>query len=221
MRKAYALFDFDGTLMTGDSLLLFCRYAKKQGICSGKQFRKAIWACGLYILGLATAAQSKIAALAFIKGRSMEELQRFSQQFFDDEIRPRLREKALAELSARLSQGAEILVITASPAFYLEPLKKVLEITEIVGTRMDFDSNGMATGMICGENCKGLQKPLRLAELLAAKGDRLDYDSSYAYGDSASDMPMLSLCGHKVGVNAKWNLQRKLRHADGALFVRW
>ena len=34
---------------------------------------------------------------------------------------------------------------------------------------------------------------LRLAEYLAARGDRLDYDTSSSYGDSASDLNMLEL----------------------------
>jgi phosphoserine phosphatase len=74
---------------------------------------------------------------------------------------------------------------------------------------------------VCGDNCRGLQKPLRLAEYLAAKGDRLDYETSFAYGDSTGDLPMLRLCAHKVAVNPKPRLWRKLKKLPGATRVRW
>ena len=34
MQKPFALFDFDGTLCPGDSLIPFCLYAYKRGLCS-------------------------------------------------------------------------------------------------------------------------------------------------------------------------------------------
>jgi len=221
MQKAYALFDFDGTILSGDSILLFCLYARKQGLCSPREFRRGVWAGVRYVLGLSTAEKSKRAALAFVRGHSQAKLSHISQAFYQEVLRPRLRGQALAQLESHRKDGVEILLITASPSFYLEPLKSDLGIQSVIGTRMDFDRNGNATGLICGENCKGLQKPLRLAEYLAATGDRLAYEKSYAYGDSASDMPMLALCAYKVGVNAKPGLKKKLRHAEGARFVRW
>lgn len=221
MRKAYALFDFDGTLIKGDSIVRFCRYAHQKGLCSTRQLAGGAWASALYFLHLKSAEQSKMAALAFLKGRSERELSRFCQGFFHDELRPRLRKKGLAEIALRKTQGAQVLLVTASPSFYLAPLKRMLGLAEIIGTRMDVDESGCFTGLICGENCKGLQKPLRLAEYLAATGDRLDYESSYAYGDSASDAPMLHLCGHKVAVNPKQKLQNALKQAQGVAIVRW
>lgn len=221
MQRTYALFDFDGTLLSGDSILSFCRFARAQGLCSAEQLRQGFWAATRYVMGLSSAEQSKMDALHFIQGRSEAELRAFSKRFCEKVLLPRLRPKGLLALHEHLTRGAQVLLITASPSFYLEHLRDALGIDGIIGTRMDFDLNGNATGLICGENCKGIQKPLRLAEYLAAAGDRLDYESSYAYGDSASDLPMLTLCGHKVGVNARSTLKKQLKGMDGASFVRW
>ena len=221
MQKSYALFDFDGTLLRGDSLVQFCGYAHRQGLCTSKQLRRGIGTAFLYVLGLRTAEQSKIAALSFIVGRTEAQLQDVSARFWEDALRRRMRRQGLEALKQRKAEGAEVLLVTASPAFYLEPVRVALGITAVIGTRMDIGTDGRATGMICGQNCKGVQKPLRLAEYLAASGERLDYDSSYAYGDSHSDAPMLELCGHKVAVNAKRKLRKKLHGLEGATFVRW
>ena len=79
------------------------------------------------------------------------------------------------------------------------------------------DADGIYTGD-SGENYKGLQKPLRLASYLAAKRWELDWDASCAYGDSASDWPMLALTAHPTLVNPAGKV-RKL-HPDAAC-VRW
>ncbi len=220
MRKTYALFDFDGTLIDGDSIVRFCHYAYRQGLCTKNQLAEGAGAAALYAVGLKTAEQSKMAALAFIVGKSEGELRALSSRFYREALRPRLRREGLVELEARRKSGP-VLLLTASPSFYLEPLKEELGLEAVIGTRMDMGPDGKATGLICGENCKGLQKPLRLAEYLAAQGDRLDYDTSYAYGDSLSDLPMLDLCGHKVAVNPGLKLRRKLENVEGAAFVRW
>jgi len=124
------------------------------------------------------------------------------------------------ELRKRHAEGAEVLLITASPTFYLEALKDELPIRRIIGTRMHVE-NGVYTGLIAGENCRGVQKPLRLAEDLAARGDMVDYAASWAYGDSAGDAPMLALCAHKVAVNPRRKLVRRMKGADGFSVVYW
>ena len=97
----------------------------------------------------------------------------------------------------------------------------MLGVEAVIGTRMNVDDRERYTGDICGDNCRGVQKPLRLAEYLAARGDRLDYDTSSAYGDSASDLNMLELCIRQVGVNPKPKLRKALEGRKNAEIVHW
>ncbi|MEG0742267.1 MAG: HAD family hydrolase [Clostridia bacterium] len=221
MQKSYALFDFDGTLLKGDSIVRFCLYARSRGLCTGLALWRGAWMAARYYCHTASAEQSKQAALSFLAGHSKAELDALAADFCRQKLLPALYPQGVAALRKRRAEGAELLLVTASPAFYLEPLKESLGLTQIIGTRMDVDARGFYTGLICGENCRGVQKPLRLAEYLAATGDRLDYASSYAYGDSGSDEPLLSLCAHKIAVNPKRKLLRKLRGADGVAVARW
>ena len=145
---------------------------------------------------------------------SRASVEALGRAFCREELLPRLYPQGVEELRRRHAEGAEVLLVTASPSFYLEALKEELPIRRIIGTRMHVE-NGVYTGLIAGENCRGVQKPLRLAEDLAARGDMVDYAASWAYGDSAGDAPMLALCGHKVGVNPKRRLVRRMKGADG------
>lgn len=221
MRKALALFDFDGTLIPFDSIVRFCLFARAKGLCTPAQLRKGAWAAVCYKLRLTTALRSKTAALSFLAGHSKQEISALSKAFYDEILAPALRPKAKEALIRHRKNGDTILFITASPSFYLEPFKEAWGVTEIIGTRADVDPSGIFTGLIGGENCRGLEKPLRLAEYLAATGDRLDYDRSWAYGDSESDMPMLELCANRVAVNPGLRLRRKLRHLEGVTIARW
>ncbi len=221
MPKTYALFDVDGTLFPGDSLPRFLWFAYRQGLCSRSHLSHCLWAGLLYMLGMRTAEQSKELALSFLAGHSQSELYSLSLTFVEKKLLPRLRPQAGKALETHRKNGDTLLFITASPSFYLEPFKDAYGVTDIIGTRVDIDPTGMATGRLSSDNCRGIQKPLRLAEYLAATGDQLDYDTSYAYGDSPGDVPMLETCAHKVAVNARCKLKQRLRALEGVSFVRW
>lgn len=220
MQKPYALFDFDGTLIRGDSIVRFVRYAHARGLTgAGGLARAALWAAA-YGLRLATAERAKRESLSFLAGREQAGVEALGRAFCREELIPRLYPQGVEELRKRHAEGAEVLLITASPTFYLEALKDELPIQRIIGTRMHVE-NGVYTGLIAGENCRGVQKPLRLAEDLAARGDMVDYAASWAYGDSAGDAPMLALCAHKVAVNPRRKLVRRMKGADGFSVVYW
>lgn len=221
MQKTYALFDFDGTLRRGDSIVSLCLYAHRRGLCDAKTLAGGMAGAAGYGLKLVSPEKAKAAAMAWIKGRSVSELAVLAQDFCLNILVPEIYPEGMEALKSEKNRGAEVLFITASPSFYLEPLKSLLGADEIIGTRMAVDENDRYTGDICGDNCKGLQKPLRLAEYLAARGDRLDYESSTAYGDSRSDLPMLTLCGRKYAVNPKPALARGMKALTGTVTLHW
>lgn len=221
MHKTYALFDFDGTLRRGDSIVSLCLYAHQRGLCPGRVLAGGIASAMGYGVHLVSPEKAKAAAMSWIVGRSQTELDALARDFCREVLAPQLYAEGVKALKAEKERGATVLFITASPSFYLLPLKELLGIDDIIGTRMALDDGACYTGEICGDNCKGLQKPLRLAEYLAAIGDRLDYDTSAAYGDSHSDLPMLELCARKYAVNPKPALARALKDVPGVTTLSW
>ena len=220
MQKKYALFDFDGTLCKGDSIIQVCQFAHKRGLCTKKQLLQGIGAAIRFKLGRLTIEQAKQQAMEWIKGRSEIEMAAFAQLFCLEVLMPRFFPEGIATLQKEQEAGATVLLITASPSFYLMPLKDMLGVSDIIGTRMDVDESGLYTSLV-GDNCRGLQKPLRLAEYLASKGDRLDYETSTAYGNSTGDLPMLELCKHKVAVKPGRKMKRALEEMENVSVVHW
>ena len=217
MRKSYALFDFDGTLRRGDSIVALCAFARKRGLCGVGRSLEGGWAAAQYLLHLRSAKSAKEISLSFLNG--LADVDALCRDFCREVLVPQLRPDGLKALRERRDAGCEALLITASPAFYLQPLAKTLGVQAIIGTRMERVEDGR--WLISGDDCKGVQKPLRLAEYLAATGDELDYDASWAYGDSLSDLPMLELCAHKIAVNPKPKLWQSVRGLEGARRESW
>ena len=220
MLRKYALFDFDDTLIRGDSIVKMCLFAFRRGLIAPWELVKITGLSVLYLCGLTTAQKSKEAAMHFLSGKSETEVEKLAEEFCEKVLLPRLYQDGVKELKEKAESGCEVWLISSSPAFYLQPLMKHLPITGVIGTRMHV-LNGMYTGQMAGENCRGVEKPLRLAEVLASRGDMLDYSQSCAYGDSAGDAPMLALCANKVAVNPKKKLLKALDGADGVTKVRW
>lgn len=219
--KSYAFFDFDGTLIKGDSIIRFCFYAHRNKLCSfGHLIYSGIMAT-LYHLGITNAEKSKQAALSFLAGMPRKEVEKLAKDFCNHELIPNLYPEGVEAIRRHRLEGTEVWMVSASTAFYLEPLKKHLRLTGLIGTRMHVDEQGKYSGLIDGHNCRGVEKTLRIAEVLASTGDMVDYATSYAYGDTAGDIPMLMLCQHKTAVNPRKKLLKGLQGADGVEIVNW
>ena len=148
-------------------------------------------------------------------------MDKIAQGFASEVLIPRLYPQGVEEIRMHQKAGREVWLISASTAFYLEPVKKHLKLNGLIGTRMHVQEDGTYSGLIDGHNCRGVEKTLRLAEVLAATDCMVDYADSYAYGDTAGDIPMLMLCQHKTAVNPRKKLQKGLIGADGVRTVSW
>ena len=68
-----------------------------------------------------------------------------------------------------------------------------------IGTRYEIDGEGCFTGRLDGPFVYGEGKVEAMQAFAAEHG--IDLAASYAYSDSASDLPMLRAVGHPVAVN--------------------
>jgi HAD superfamily hydrolase (TIGR01490 family) len=218
IRQGFALFDLDGTVTSGDSIMPMIKYAIKTGFARKTQMPRVFLALFGYSLHLLNDTRAKEMAIAFLRGKNRAQVQAFAENFCRDVLFKRVFPNAREEIKARREEGLRVLLVTASPDFYLQPLVRELPLDGIISTRADVTPEGIYTGRIAGLNCRNLEKPLRIAEYLAAEGYELDTDSSYAYGDSGHDWPMMSLTGNPVAVNAKKEL---LRRCGGCRRVAW
>ena len=78
-------------------------------------------------------------------------------------------------------------------------LARVLAFDGAIGSRFSEVVDGVYTGRPAGVFVYGRGKARAIEQLAAREG--IDLARSYAYSDSASDLPMLEAVGHPVAVN--------------------
>ena len=221
MDKTYALFDFDGTLIRGDSILLFMRYARRKKLCTALDLLRFITAGTLFILKWISPKRAKEMGMHFLKGKERAVYTAAAEDFCKNVLLPRMYPQGLEAIRRHREAGHEVLLVSASPMFYLAPLKRLLGLAEVIATQFATDPDGRFAAEIVGENCRGEQKPLRIWEYLRQTGSQIDYESSSAYGDSAHDLPMLALCGHIYLVNPNQMMLTTLGKMERVSILSW
>lgn len=216
--QGIALFDFDGTISRGDSIIPFMIYAVQKKFAPFSCIPKAIIAYARYAFKRITAVQAKDIAMAFLRGKSKTEVDAFATQFFSDVLQKRLYQDALIELAKCRQEKLCILLVSASPDAYMLVLKDLLQVDDVIATRCARDAEDRYLGQLASENCKGFEKTLRIAEYLAAHGIEVDLAKSRSYGDSLSDLPMLELTPRPTVINASCRLRKKTAHMK---HIKW
>ncbi len=200
-QQVFAFFDFDGTMIPGDSIVAFVRYARKRRVMPFCDFLRAAFAAAGYGLHLVSAADSKNAALRFRMRLSPADREALDRAFVEDCLLPRVYPQARKCIARHLRQGRAPVLVTASTENYMRFAAAALGVSALLATPL------LPDGTV-GENCRGEEKPARIRAWLREQGLEADFAASFAYGDSKSDLPLLRLCGHPVQVNPKHALQK-------------
>lgn len=195
-KRKFAFFDFDDTLLPKDSMLRLIIYCLK----------KHPWTC-IYLLPMAffgilyglkwidfIPLKQKI--LFPLRILSLEDL----KDFYTTCLIPHYYPNVVAELKQKKAEGYLIYLVSASPEVYLQFTD--LPVDQIIGTQTKM-KNGKPTNKIIGKNCKSEQKVERIYSVLKEKNLEIDFEASYGYSDSDTDLPMLRLVKNRIRINKK------------------
>ena len=210
MIAGVAVFDFDGTVIRGDSVVALLFYARRQGALSLGDLLRAGLGGVLYRLGLTDALTAKRAAHGFLARLSPERREALLRDFAG-ELTHRAYPEALVRMRAHRERGEAVVLCSASCACYMQYVATLLPVDALLCTPSGPD------GQAEGPNCRGQEKVRRVEEWLREKGWTREALVA-GYGDSAGDAALLSLCREPVLVNPRRGLRRRL---PGAQTVRW
>jgi len=188
-RPVLAVFDLDGTLTRGDTLLPFLRFAAGvSGLLAG--FVRSLPWLAAFALGLASRDRAKEALLRAQLGRlPRAELERRGDAFARERLPAMLRPEALQKLAWHRSRGHFCVLLSASPTLYVEPWARAAGFDEVLATRLRYDGEGRVAGLD-GANCRGEEKVRRLE----AQYGELAGMEIFGYGDSPADRAFLARC---------------------------
>jgi len=191
-----ALFDFDGTLIKKDSMvLLFFRYFDLSARNVPKLVR-LIYETIKYFLKIYSQKQFKEIYINLIIDSSRYKDREAIFDDFSEYLIGMVFESAKKKISELKSKGYTVILLSASPDLYLKKISRELGFSELICTRMVHKDN---RAVVSGLNCYGKNKIKML--LGSYEGDKVDWKRSYCYSDSESDRKLLSLFGNPYIVN--------------------
>jgi HAD superfamily hydrolase (TIGR01490 family) len=200
-KKAAAFFDLDRTLMAGSSAMHFGRAAYRSGMVRRRQL--AAWGIDHIRFRLrGSTDESAQAVLALVKdlleGVPEKEIARMAPDLLAG-ILPRVYPLMMDEVHAHQDAGRPAFIVSAASNPLVELLAHVLGFEGGIGTRYEVAPDGTLTGDIEGPFIYGEGKVEAMRRFADAHG--IELESSWAYSDSGSDLPMLRAVGNPVAVN--------------------
>lgn len=196
MKQKFAFFDFDDTLIHGDSGQALLKYYLKKHPLSSWRLIKVAVLFGLYLLKIVSFQRAKSAWLFPMDKLNEQEL----NDFYQTCLVPKYYPNVVAELKQKKADGYLVYICSASIEGYLRFCD--LPVDGILGTKTKI-IDGKYTSKMIGKNCKDRQKVVRLNQVINDLNMTIDYENSYAYSDSTHDIPMLKMVKNRIRINKK------------------
>jgi HAD superfamily hydrolase (TIGR01490 family) len=206
MTRTAAFFDFDNTLILGDSQELEIQHFRSKGKISSAELARISAVYIVYKLRLVSKAALVRACIHAYMGMPPSELNERAPLFFEEILRPRLIPAMIRRLEEHRERKDLVAILTATPPHLVLPAAGDLSISHVISTQIETGSDGLLTGKTAGEVCMGTQK--REAALRLAEEYNIDLKRSWAYSDDQSDLPFLELVGNPSAVNPTPHLKR-------------
>ena len=208
MSSGAAFFDLDRTLISGSSAFAFGVAAWRNDLVpSGALLKDAAGAIAFRHRGANDDQVERVRAriLGAVTGVRQADLVALNADLIP-KLLSRVRPEAQRLIEMHRRAGRSTYIVSASPQELVEPLAAAIGMTGGIGTVSAVDEDGVYTGELAGPFVYGPGKVTAIKEIADWEG--YDLNMSYAYSDSASDLPMLEAVGHPVAVNPDGTLTR-------------
>jgi len=196
-----AFFDVDKTVIAKASMMAFAPSFYREGLIGRRSLARGMWTQLLYVrFGAGPERLSRIreSVLSLIAGWEQARVRQIVTETLVAVIAPITYADAVGLIDEHRAAGRRVYVVSASPAEVIEPLARHLGADGALASRARVDASGRYTGEM-ERYAYGPQKAALVREVAAREG--IDLSRSWAYSDSATDLPMLEAVGHPVCVN--------------------
>ncbi|MDJ0498671.1 MAG: HAD-IB family hydrolase [Acidimicrobiia bacterium] len=203
-----AFFDLDKTVIAKSSTLAFGKPFYKAGFVGKRALMKMGFAQIFYLLFGADEDQLERARdqmLMLTSGWHRAEIEQLVEQTIDEVADPLVYAEALTLIDQHKRDGRKVYIVSASPEQIVRPLGRHIGVTDFIATKVKTD----AAGFFLNElelYAMGEGKVEAITQLTEREG--IDLSESYAYSDSATDLPMMEMVGHPVAVNPDKELRK-------------
>ncbi len=206
--RAAAFFDLDKTIIARSSAFAFSRPFYSGGLITRRAVLRSAYAHFLFLVGAADHDQMErmrryLSDLC--TGWDVQQVKDIVAETLERLITPAVYAEATALIAEHRLAGRDVVVVSASGSEVVEPIAAMLGADHALATRMVV-ADGRYTGevetyMYAEEKANGVRE--------LAEREGYDLSASFAYSDSATDVPMLASVGHPVAVNPDRALRKE------------
>jgi HAD superfamily hydrolase (TIGR01490 family) len=206
--RAAAFFDLDKTIIAKSSALAFSRSFYEGGLINRRAVLRSAYAQFVYLVGGADHDQMERMReylSALVTGWDVQSVKDIVAEALHTIVDPIVYDEAVTLIEEHHHASRDVVIVSSSGAEVVEPIGKMLGADRVIATRMIAGEDGKYTGEI-EFYAYGETKAKAVRELADSAG--YDLSRSYAYSDSATDLPMLEEVGHPYAVNPDRSLRR-------------
>ena len=198
---AASYFDVDGTLVSTNLIppTLYYLLSQPTPMAVARGVGKALLKAPM--MALAEWRDRRLfneALFTVFEGMSEDRLVTLADDVFDRVLKPNLYPGARDLVQTSIDKGHEVILVSGALNVLMEQMCKHLGATGYIANRLEIH-NRYATGKLLRPVVAGPNKALLVRDHARAGGHNLD--DCFAYSDSYSDVPMLSIVGYPVAVN--------------------
>ncbi|MFU8764406.1 MAG: HAD-IB family hydrolase [Haliea sp.] len=193
-----AIFDFDGTVISGYSATVFIREQLRRGDLNARELIELVQAMASFGLGnLGFSAMMTVTA-QFLRGIDEDSYHEFGETLYRDQIARRVYPEARALIDAHRAKGHTVAIISSATCYQVQPAARDLGIDHLMCTGLEVE-DGMFTGGVIRPTCFGQGKVDAAEQLATEQG--ADLDQSFFYSDSQDDLLLLERVGYPRVLN--------------------
>lgn len=220
-RVQLAVYDFDGTCITGNSPVMLVRHLmRKRMLRPTEALKIGAWAfCYKFRL---PQNESWVRSLVFsaFEGQPQSQVDDYLAKFYDDEIACRFRPEADASMLEHKNEGCVVMVVSATWDAIIARAMEKHPFQFYVATRMKVDSSGNYTRLVDGLPVEGQEKISAIKRFADGKYGAGNWELAYAYGDHHSDLPLLEAARTPHAVTPDNPLERAAKRRGWAI-LKW
>lgn len=207
-----AIFDLDGTLLSGDSDCEWMEFLSDEGVLDRASAGAALAGVrGRYKDGTISQDEFSRFFIDLLRGHAPARLHDWHAHYMQKKILPKLRTRGREAVTRHRALGDLLLLSTATNRFLTEPIAAELGFEHLIATEPEL-KDGLYTGEFTGVANMREGKVRRLEAWLAARGEGLaSFSEIWFYSDSCNDIPLLSCATHPVVVDPDAALEAHAR----------
>jgi putative phosphoserine phosphatase/1-acylglycerol-3-phosphate O-acyltransferase len=199
-----ALFDFDGTLISGYSATAFLRDQIARGELSPADLVQLTQAATRFGIGSLGFSALMAVHAQYLAGRSEEAYIANSERLFRRAIAKLIYPEARQLIEAHRAKGHSIAIISSATPYQVLPAAKDLGVDNVYATDLEV-VDGCFTGGVVTPTCFGEGK-VAAAEAFT-EAHKTSVDHCFFYSDSTDDIALLEAVGHPVVLNGSRQLR--------------